>query len=61
VDICEVIWFVNKQRRQSSNETNISTNEPAGTTTNEATNTPANKSAGGSQSSLMRGLLAGAK
>lgn len=61
VDICEVIWFVNKQRRQSSNETNISTNEPAGTTTNEATNTTTNKSAGGSQSSLMRGLLAGAK
>lgn len=65
VDICEVIWFVNKQRRQSSSETNIRTNEPPGTTTNGATNgainTTTNQSAGGSQSSLMRGLLAGAK
>lgn len=61
VDICEVIWFINKQRRQSSSETNISTNEPADTTTNQATNATTNKTAGGSQPSLMRGLLAGAK
>ncbi len=61
VDICEVIWFINKQRRQSSSETNISINEPADPTTKRGTNATTNKTAGGSQPSLMRGLLAGAK
>jgi S1-C subfamily serine protease len=55
VDICEVIWFVNKQRRQSQSsvETRVKTPESGGT----ANNTTADVA----QPSLMRGLLAGAK